>query len=459
MNKFLKVIVASILALSVAGCQSTLSTTAAASLPDEKSVNAGARSHIHPESAQAVTTLKVQKPVIEELQKVSNDALPETMVGPFAAADMRVIDLIDAIAYETGVGFAFESTTQQDVGSRKLSLVDPQKMSFKKAIEKISSASNLFWSYENEILRFETERSFRISVPNVVGTASEFVKALESVGAKGVKTDKVTGGVIFNADPITLRKVKSLADGWADNRTMIVYDSYIYEVNLKQSAQSGLSIDSLNAKLGKLDVGVEIASGAATAPGGMALTLAGVSGNIAIEAITSSINENGRYKVLSQPTISVFSGGESTLDIGEKQQYISSISNTTTQNGNSSQINQNIDVSSIETGLQMSISGQYSGGMIVTDLDLRLATLLGFEEFESGEGTMKLPNTAERKIEQTLLARPGDVLVLAGVMTSRTGKSESGSAVVPMFGKRSNSSEKTELIIVLRPRIVKFVSE
>ena len=65
----------------------------------------------------------------------------------------------------------------------------------------------------------------------------------------------------------------------------------------------------------------------------------------------------------------------------------------------------------------MSISGQYSGGMIVTDLDLRLATLLGFEEFESGEGTMKLPNTAERKIEQTLLARPGDVLVLAGVMT------------------------------------------
>ena len=49
----------------------------------------------------------MQKPVIEELQKVSNDALPETMVGPFAAADMRVIDLIDAIAYETGVGFAF----------------------------------------------------------------------------------------------------------------------------------------------------------------------------------------------------------------------------------------------------------------------------------------------------------------------------------------------------------------
>ena len=153
------------------------------------------------------------------------------------------------------------------------------------------------------------------------------------------------------------------------------------------------------------------------------------------------------------------SGGESTLDIGEKQQYISSISNTTTQNGNSYQINQNIDVSSIETGLQMSISGQYSGGMIVTDLDLRLATLLGFEEFESGEGTIKLPNTAERKIEQTLFARPGDVLVLAGVMTSITGKSESGSAVVPMFGKRSNSSEKTELIIVLRPRIVKFVSE
>lgn len=459
MNKLAKLSIVSLLALSVAGCQTTVGTTPVAKLPDGKSVSAPTKSHLHPESGQAVTTLKVQRPVIEELENIRNDRLPETMVGPFAAADMRVIDLIDAIAYETGVGFAFESTTQQEVGSRKLSLVDPQKMTFKRAIEKISAASNLFWSYENEVLRFETQRGFRISVPNVVGTADEFVKALEAVGAKGVKTDRVTGGVIFSADPTTLRKVQSLANGWADNRTMIVYDSYIYEVSLKQSAQSGLSIDSLNAKLGGLNVGIEVAGGAVAAPGGMALTLAGVSGNIAIEAITSSINENGSYKVLSQPTISVFSGGQSNIDVGEKQQYISSVSTTLNSNEGVSERSQNVNVSTIETGLQMNIGGQYSGGMIVTELNLRLASLLGFEEFESGDGTMKLPNTAERNIEQTLLARPGDVLVLAGVMTTRTAESKSGALILPTFGKRSNSSEKTELIIVLRPRIIKFVSE
>ena len=448
-------LVAAVVAMTLSACSSSpIEKTSLPPQGDASVVVAKRKAHVQPEFQMAVTSLSVDRPVVQPLEHHSTANLPAVLVGPFAASNMSIIDLMDAISFESGVAFSLNDQSDSSVEGVKISLIDPAKLPFSVAIKKIAQSANVFYSYNDAMLTFDTHRSYQISVPQVAGASASLAEALASVGATDIADNSSTGGLIFKADPRTLRKVESLASTWGNNRTMIVYDSYLYEVALNHEDASGLSIESLQANLGNGTAELKMGSQPVSGSGGLALTLAGVSGDVAVQAIAKSIQSAGDYKVLSQPTISVVSGGSSSLDVGEKQQYVSGMTANVTEGVTSSDVQ--VDV--IETGLKLEVTGQYTGGMIVTELDLRIASLLGFEEFETSTNTLKLPNTAERQVKQTLYARPGDTLVVAGVMTSQIDNNKNNNKVLPMFGSKSKKSGKTELIIVMRPRIVNFGS-
>lgn len=415
-------------------------------------VNAKEKTAISPDFQNSVTTLHIKRPIVSDLEKNQMNPLPNTLVGPFAAASMPIVDLMDEVSFASGIAFSFNDTNESSIKDKVISLIDPNKITFEKAVKQISKSANVFYSFNDNVLNFEAHRAFHITVPQVAGAAESLSEALTSVGATDISNNAATGGLIFKADPKTLSRVQSLAETWGNNRTMIVYDGYIYEVTLNQSDQSGISLENINASIGNVNATLTGGSQPISETGGLALTLAGVSGKVAFDAIASSIQNAGDYKILSQPSISVASGSSSSLDIGEKQQYVSGLSSDTNEFTSTA----NVDVDTIETGLTLEVKGQYSDDMIVTEVNLKLATLLGFEEFDTGDNTLRLPNTAERNVKQTFFARPGDVLVIAGVMTNEIDNTDNRSKIIPVLGSRNDSSRKTELIIVMRPRVIQF---
>lgn len=434
--------------LGLTACSSTIDTTPTTRIPTGGSVNASTPSHIHANQASSVVNLTVEKPTVRDLSRIRNDALPDIPVGPFAASNMSIVDLMDAVSFESGIAFSSGDVAVRD---KTITLVDPQKQPLSRAIPRIAKAANLFWSYEDEVLRFETERSFVVSAPAVSGVSEALASALENIGATNVKKDSSSGGIIFTADPTTHRKVVNLTDEWANNRNMIVYDTYIYEVSLSKDARSGLNLQDLTVAFDDVNATLNTTS-AGNLGGGLALTIGGVGANVAMDVLAQSMDANGTYRSLSQPTLALVSGGKASFNVGNETKYVSD--NTVSVNGDNTTTDFN--VATLQTGMRMEISGELSNGIILTELNLRLASLVGFEEFAAGDSSVKLPSTSERVLSQTLMARPGDTLVMAGIMSNSNTDSASGSNVVPLFGNKSSESDRSELIIVMRPRIVAF---
>ena len=409
------------------------------SLPEKGSVDATEGSHIHPVSKPAVIHRTAPKPRLRTLGAPSNETLPDVLVGPFAAADMPLVELLDELSYDSGVAFAFGG---DELREKKLSLVDPSQQPFGVAIARIASASDLFWSYDGGVLKLEPTRSYALEVPQVAGVAEALKTAVEGVGATDIVQSSASGGLVFNASPSVARKVAGVVDEWASKRSMIVYDGHIFEVSRSRSGEAGISLEALKQKL------ASIANAQITDDGdGFAVT--SEASELALDIVLSELQKSSSSRVLSQPTLAVVSGGSAMIDVGSKQKYISSLENSTGENGSSK-----VTVDEVSSGIELEVTGEHSGGVITTELELKLSTLLGFQEFDTGSARLKLPSTAERTISQTLLGRPGDTLVLAGVMTDSV--EEDASGMRGQSTKRSQESSVDELIVVLRPRLVTF---
>ncbi|SDY69521.1 hypothetical protein [Citreimonas salinaria] len=423
--------------VAVAAC-SPMDRKQVTTLPENGSVAARSGTQIQPQPRAAITTRNVSQPVMRDLEQVSSNRLPDVLVGPFAAAEMPLVDVMDAVSYDSGVAFSYGG---DDLEGRTLSFVDPSKMPLEDAVKRIARAGDLYWSYVGGVLELQSERAYSVSVPGVSGAADSLAAAVAGVGATEVTVSEASGGIIFSASPSVARRVEGVIKNWSGTRQMIDYEAYIWEVDRSMSHSSGTTIQTLKNKL----------SAVATAEiQGNGLVVKSEAADLVIDMLISSIDESSSSRVLSQPTLSVVSGGKAEIDVGNKQKYVERLA-TTTEDG---VLVSEVTIGEINSGITMSISGEYSSEVIVTDLELTLSTLIGFEEFDTGSAKMKLPETAERKVSQTLLARPGDTLVLAGVMSSAVEQAETGTR-----GRKTSASARTsmtELIVVLRPRVTQY---
>lgn len=425
--------------LLIAVACAPMDTTPVTQLPETGSVQAAGGSHVHATARAAVVTQSVSKPRVRELSSVRNEPLPSVLVGPFAASDMSLAEVLDAVSYDSGVAFAIGDS----LAGKTLSLIDPSKQQLSVAVSRIAAAGDLFWSHENGVLKFDDSRSYAIDVPAIAGVADQLKSAIAGVGAKDIVTSSATGGLVFSASPSVARRVNGVVAEWSNNRSMIYYDAYIFEVARGQSGTAGIGIETLKQKLSSI-------ASTQISEEGNGFTVTSAQADLALDMLLSEINRSRSSRVLSQPTLAVVSGGSAEIDVGSKQQYISSVS-TTTQDSSSTN---DVQVSSVSSGLRLKVSGEHSGGIISTELQIDLSTLLGFEEFDTGSASLKLPSTAQRTVTQTLMSRPGDTLVLAGVMTQSVNANASGAG--SRSTQRSSATSVDELIIVLRPRLVEF---
>jgi len=175
-------------------------------------------------------------------------------------------------------------------------------------------------------------------------------------------------------------------------------------------------------------------------------------GSISVEATARFLRSLGETETVARPTISMLSGSDSSFSSGEKSEYIRSVSAAATDGVTSS----GTDVRTLETGVEISVTGAHNAGVISTDFEIDISELIAFEEFDTGEVTLRLPRTAQRVLDAHLEARPGDVMVLGGIIRERDERSSEEIVGTGIPTQRGKAATRTETIILVRPRLVQI---
>lgn len=210
--------------------------------------------------------------------------------------------------------------------------------------------------------------------------------------------------------------------------------------NLAGQGLSNLSIGRTNADLGF---------------GGLVLS----AGNESVNLLLRALKQRGRLQVLSSPTIMTMDNLQGYVQVGSEVRFISG---TTITNG----ISQNT-VEVAEIGIILQVRPRLSpDGMIVMEVDATKSDLGNEADgttvgFAANGDPIRVPPVNITTAQTTIMARDGQTVVFAGLITSSDQQEMRGVPIlsdIPAIGRLfrydAQFQQRTELMIILTPYVV-----
>ncbi|MDR2872972.1 MAG: type II secretion system secretin GspD [Xanthomonadaceae bacterium] len=283
---------------------------------------------------------------------------------------------------------------------------------------------------------------------------------LEVDGGKvGVSAVEETNSLLIRATPQAWRSIKEVIDQLDVMPTQVHIEAQVAEVELNSNLTYGVNWFLKNATTTPVSEGgpglpdTMTRNSTATISGiltnnGMTWTLLGSNG----AAIIRALDAVTKVHLLQTPSIFVRNNAEATLNVGSRIP-ISSVSINT--GGNSD--NTYSTVQYIDTGIILKVRPRVTrDGMVFLDIVQEVSSP-GAEVDNNGNVRI---NT--RRIKTEAAVREGNTVLLAGLISdsqSRTSAGLPGLSRIPilggLFGTRGVKSERSEMIVLLTPTIVR----
>jgi general secretion pathway protein D len=178
----------------------------------------------------------------------------------------------------------------------------------------------------------------------------------------------------------------------------------------------------------------------------------------------------GTTKVLSSPKLTVLNNQTATLKVSEDFVYFNVKQDVVPGNANTDATTTTTTTpQSVSIGFFMSLTAQISDDDVVT-LNVR-PSISSISDLKDDPNPAlvnvknQVPQIRTREIESMLRVHSGEIAVLGGLMEDRMDNKSGrfpGAGDIPFFGEifttRNNASSKSELVIILRPTIIKDAS-
>lgn len=308
-----------------------------------------------------------------------------------------------------------------------------------------------------------------------------------STGTQGKSSDAVvvspeSGIVTVRATATQQRAVQQFIDQVMESvRRQVLIQATVVEVNLSHQYQSGINWSALNLK----GTGFSITSTLLGAPGlsGPPATSSvlkldylnnSVGGGGAISSVVNLLKEFGNTKVLSSPQIMVLNNQTAVLKVVENFVYFEIQQQLATGNavaGTSATTATTTTPKTVPVGLILTVTPEISSDDSVT-MDIRptISSVIRTEEdpnpilAQAGVKNL-IPVVRVREMESILKVNDRQIAVLGGLMQdtyTNNDRDTPGASDVPLLGNlfksKDRESLKTELVIFLRPIVVKNAS-
>lgn len=298
--------------------------------------------------------------------------------------------------------------------------------------------------------------------------------ASQAAGSSIVRrnTFREAASVIINAESgvITVRatqrqhdRIQEFLDRVINSaRRQVLIEATIVEVTLNDGYQQGINWTQL-AGGGALNfIGDALTKNAAN----FSYTKGGNP-----DALVTMLNTFGTTKVLSSPRLSVMNNQTALLKVVENYVYFNVKADTTTTANVGTTTAYTTTPQSVSVGLVVSVTPQISDGDAVT-LNVRPTITSVAREVQDPNPDLKknaisnlVPVIRTREIESVMRVASGNIAILGGLMEDKIDYQTRRVPVlgqIPLAGElvnnRNNAAQKTELVIFLRPVVIKDAS-
>ena len=400
-----------------------------------------------------LTVLETSQSGAISLETKAGEAVPRVTIGEINAAPLRFGVLLDQVSDQAGMSWRISGPESESLIEREIYFVQRAETLLETVLDELSEITGGFYRIEGDRIIFTHDRLFVARVPRMADSQAVMTEGLANLGATEIFADSLSGTISFRATRPVYENARRLVRSLEAGRDMIVYDFWIIDRAMNDSVGAGVDVNLTEAAE---DAGLTLTGGEAiqglaggNPPSGF---VSGTLGDVGVEVTARFLRSLGDTETVARPTISMLSGGTSSFSSGETTEYIREV-NAETDEGTTSS---GTEVETLETGVDIAVAGAHNGGVISTNFTIDISELISFEEFETGEVTLRLPRTSERSIEAHLEARPGDVMVLGGIIRDREIRSSREVLDSGVPTARSREADKTETIILVRPRLVQI---
>ncbi|EOX3446308.1 pilus (MSHA type) biogenesis protein MshL [Vibrio paracholerae] len=297
-------------------------------------------------------------------------------------------------------------------------------------------------------------------------------------GGQTVIANPQAGVLTLRAYPDEIRQVNEFL-GISQQRMhrQVILEAKILEVTLSDGYQQGInwskafSSNGANYKLGtgiaKDSNGNPITS---ALPGLDAIgSLLGGQSNVVIssgsfDAVISFMATQGDLNVLSSPRVTASNNQKAVIKVGTDEYYVTDLSSVV-GSGDNAQASPNITLTPFFSGISLDVTPQIDdqGNVLlhVHPAVIEVEQQTKIITYNSQEITLPLARSSIRESDSVIRAKDGDVVVIGGLMKTNTIERVSKVPFlgdVPglgnLFRNISNQTQKTELVILLKPTVV-----
>ncbi len=390
----------------------------------------------------------------------TDDPLPDVMVGPFELRSETLAGALQLILSDYDVPIAF----QTDEGlSRRITVADLHGP-LDKVVRQICGLADLYCAYESGILVVKDSQTFTIKIPPISQDTSfmENVAAgLQAIIGTAPIIDKSTRTLVYSATHRNAEMAERYFQRMRSSTALIVFETYIWEVALNAGNSTGVRWD-LMAKFGKFASSVTVeGSVGADFSDPISIGLPHTQGAATPDNVFDFLSTFGAVKTISQPQITVLSGSQAKLRAADKQNYVAKVSETI----DTGQATTSVDTASVDTGFTITINSAWDNATVYAAIEIALTDVSEIEDFDFSTGnggatTVQLPKTTEREVNTQVRIRPGDSLLIAGLVRENDNFSSSGPGLMAptIPTSREVTTSNLELVFLLRPRVIVFTS-
>lgn len=300
-----------------------------------------------------------------------------------------------------------------------------------------------------------------------------------SASGATVQADPTTNTLIISAPDPLYRSLRQVIDELDQRRAQVLIESLIVEVNADNAAELGVQwmagsngLDSGHssffggANLGGTGIGANTNARTTIDALGSGLSLGVVNGTVNVlgsqilnlSVLARALKQRGGVNVLSTPNLMTLDNEEASIIVGRTVPFVTG-SYTTSGDGASNPFQ---TVQREDVGLTLRIRPQITeGGTVKLALYQEVSSIDPSSSLTSGSII-----TRKRALQTNVLVDNGQIIVLGGLLEDEIDDSDASVPLlgdIPVLGNlfkyRKRSHTKTNLMLFLRPHIVRTARE
>ncbi|MDD1616149.1 MAG: proteinral secretion pathway protein D [Methylococcaceae bacterium NSP1-2] len=413
--------------------------------------------------------------VIKELEAVFNDKSGDKDAGFFRFIPIERLNAILAITHQARYLNEIESWVLRldkantasggSVNVYKVQHVDAVELAdtlneiFNNAAPKRNKAASVAPGQDMAEISSNTPATPVSASPQATGDMT-----VSDVGEVRIISDEPNNSLIIVATAQEYERILPIIKQLDVMPLQVLIDATIVEVDLKNDLKYGMqwSFDTGNFR----NLLSNISSGDLKAIGPVTGYSLFYSGGTA-KAVLNALAEKSAINVIASPSLMVLNNQEGFINVGDKVPVATSQStNTNSVNTSSSGIlNNNDNVSAIvsnniqmlDTGITLKIKPRVNaGGLVLMKIEQEANQAVA-----TTTSALNSPTIQQRKINSSIAVKNGETIVLGGLIREDTSDGLTGMPILSeipyigaLFGTTTKNKNKTELVILITPRIV-----